>query len=805
MFLNYLNIAFRNLLKHKFYSFLNLSGLAVGIACFILIYLFVSHELSYDKHIPLAEDTYRIATKGRFADSELNIAVVSNLFGPTVYEKYPEIIDYTNMVEYGAEIIKYGENSYKEEKTIFADSSFFSFWGIRLIKGNEETALKAPQSMVLSNDLAKKIFGDEDPMDKSVKIAGKYEYKITGIVEDIPSNTHFDFDLIMSLESIKNPQNDNWLDMGTHCYVKLQPGTDPKMVESKFMDIVIEYVGPELVEFLGATLDEFKQSGNDIGFFLEPLTSIYLYSNLDNQIGETSSIKYVYIFSAIGIFILFIACINYMNLATARSSGRAREVGIRKALGAYRAQLIKQFISESIFMALFATAIGLVLVFFSLPVFNSVSGKTFSPNILIQPQTLMILGVIILFVGILSGSYPAFFLSAFNPTRVLQKRLGNSFGGGGLRSALVVFQFAISIFLIIGTIVIYNQMNFLYSKRLGFDKEQILILDNAYMLRESINTFREEMLKHPEFENASISGFTPVSTTRSVTAWWPGDDPKNERTTPITTFYNDPHFVPTYGIKIVEGRNFDENLASDSTSILINQTAVKYFGLENPIGKRLGTYHRGNSKTSFRIIGVMEDFHFDDLKSRISPLVIINEQNDGWISFRVAQNNLEKAVKTLETKWKEFLPGQPFEYRFADQTVEAQYEAEKKVRTIMTSFSVITIFVACLGLFGLAAFTTEQRMKEIGIRKVMGASIGQIVLLLSKDFMKLVLIAFAIASPIAFLLMNNWLQDFEYRVGIKAWQFILAGVITFLIAWITMSYQSIKAAISNPSDSLRTE
>ena len=804
MFFNYINIAFRNILKHTFYSFLNLSGLAVGIACFILIYLFVSHELSYDEHVPNADNTYRVYTKGKFSDSELNVAVVSKLLGPTVYNKYPEIIDYTNMVELGSEIVKYEENSYKEDKTIFADSSFFRFWGIDLIRGDKYSALKEPQSMVLSEDLAKKIFGEEDPMDKSVRVAGKYEYKITGIVEEFPSNTHFDFELLMSLESIRNPGNEGWLNMGTHCYIKLQPGTDPQAVESKFIDIVIEYVGPELVEFLGASFDEFKESGNDIGFFLEPLTSIYLYSDRNNQLGETSDIKYVYIFSAIGLFILFIACINYMNLATARSSGRAREVGIRKALGAFKGQLIRQFISESVFMAFIAAVTGIVLVFFSIPFFNSISGKSFTPNILVDPHTLFIILAIILFVGLVSGSYPAFFLSAFNPTKVLQKRLNNSFGGSSLRSVLVVFQFAISIFLIIGTIVIYNQMNYLYSKRLGFDKDQILILDNAYMLRESIHTFRDEILTYPEFENATISAFTPVSRARSVTAWWPGDNPNNEKTTPITTFYNDPYFVPTYGIQITKGRNLDEKLASDSSSILINQAAVKYFGLEDPVGQRLGTYY-GNQIKMYTVVGVMEDFHFDDLKSKILPLIIVNEHNDGWISFRISENNFEKAVSTLETKWKEFLPGQPFEYRFADQSVEAQYEAEKKVRTIMTSFSVIAIFVACLGLFGLAAFTTEQRMKEIGIRKVMGASINQIVMLLSKDFLKLVAIAFIIASPVAFILMRNWLADFEYSVDIKWWVFLLAGSVTFLIAWVTMSFQSIKAAISNPADSLRTE
>jgi len=807
----YFNIALRSLLKNKFFSFLNISGLAVGIGCVLMIYLYVNHELSYDNHIPNADRIYRVNTKGKFGGSDIHLCIVNASMGPIIINDFPEIESYTRFRENGSQIIKYGENSIKEDHAIFADSNYFEFWGAKMLEGNPKTALKDPNSLVLSAQLAKKIFGDKEAMGEYVKLAGKYEYKVTGIMEAMPDNTHFKFEALMSMASLEEAKELPWLNINFHTYFRLVPGASAAGLEAKFPAMIEKYIGPELQSIMGVSLADFKKSGNDIGYYLQPLKDLHLRTTAEGGFDRQGDIKYIYIFSAIGLFILTLACINFMNLATARSANRAKEVGIKKVMGALRHHLVSQFISESTLIALISLIGGIGLVYISFPFFNEIAGLHLSPEALYQADVIFFMVLLVIFIGIAAGSYPAFFLSRFQPVKVLKGKLSGGAKSSALRSVLVTFQFGISIFLIIGTLVVFNQLQYLQNKKLGFDKDQIIILENTYMLRNSIEAFRDEVLQSTAFKDATISSYTPSPATSNwVTAFWEGKTVNKENTSTMSFYQIDEHYLSTYGMELTTGRNFDPSMSTDTAAVIINEAAVNRFGFkDDPVGKYISHFNNlnGNAQSisTLKVIGVVKNFHFKDLKSAILPLVMAYEPSDGRISFRINTDDYNAVTGLLKEKWNEFAPGQPFEYKFLDQTLQSQYENEQKVSELFEIFTGLTIFVACLGLFGLASFTTEQRAKEIGIRKVLGASVSGIVVLISKDFMKLVLISFILAAPLAYVFMSSWLEDFEYRVSISIWIFVGAGTAAFLIAWLTLSYQSIKAAIVNPTNSLRSE
>lgn len=801
-------VALRSLLKNKFFSILNISGLAVGIGCVLMIYLYVNHELSYDQHVPAAERIYRANVKGKFGGSDIHISVTNASLAPTLLTDYPEVESFCRFKEHGGEeIIKFGENSYKQKEVAFVDGNYFDFWGTTLIQGDPKTALVNPQSMVITREVAKKIFGEQDPMDKYVMVAGQYEYKITGVMEDLPDNSHFQLSVLMSVSSLPDVKDLTWLNMNYFTYIKLKPGTTGADLDAKFPAMVEKYIGPEIQSIMGISLEDFKKSGNAIGYYLTPLLDIHLKNTSEGDFGKQGDIKYIYIFAAIGLFILTLACINFMNLSTARSANRAKEVGIKKVMGAHRAHLISQFISESTLIALISLIGGIALVYATFQVFNEISGITLKPDALYTTGTLLMMIALVLVIGFAAGSYPAFFLSRFNPVKVLKGKLAQGMKGSSLRSALVTFQFAISIFLIIGTIVVYQQLQFLQDKKLGFDKDQILVLENTYLLRNSRETFRDELLKNTAFEEGTISSFTPSPKTENwVTAFSAGKTLAQNNTSTMHLFQVDEHFLPTYGLEISEGRNFDRNLSTDTAAVILNEAAIKRFGFhENPIGQYICRARNPEQTDVFRVIGVVKDFHFQNLKSAILPLVITYADSYSRMSFRVKPQEFNGALEEMKAKWDEFAPGQPFEYTLLDQTLQAQYEAEQRISQLFKAFTALTIFVACLGLFGLASFTTEQRAKEIGIRKVLGASVAGIVMLISKDFLKLVILSFIISAPLAYYFMTTWLQDFEYRINLSIWIFVASGVLSVLIAWLTLSYQSIAAAIVNPSKSLRSE
>lgn len=812
MLTNYLRIAFRALLRSKFFSLINIFGLAIGICSFLLIIFFVQDELSYDQHIPHAQRVYRMDMSGRFGGNEFNIAVVSGAQGPQMKQDFPEIEDYVRFRTRGYFLVKYGENTWKEESVSYADANVFDFFGIKLLAGDPATALTEPKTLVITQEVADKIFGNEDPVGKVVKISNDQDYKITGVMEKLPHNTHFHFDIFASMETLDEAKNAIWLSQNFQTYFRLVEGASVTALEAKFPDMVEKYIGPELQRFMGASMDDFREAGNNIGYYMTPVTDIHLHSQIEAQLGPAGDVKYVYIFSAVAAFILIIACVNFMNLSTARSANRAKEVGIRKVMGAYRRLLVSQFLLESLIITSVAFVLAIGMLMLTLPAFNELTGKAFSLGILITPTMAISLVSILLFVGLLAGSYPAFFLSAFQPASVLKGKLNIGMKSGALRSVLVVFQFAISIFLVVGTLTVFDQLQYIQTKKLGYDREQLLVLQNTFVLDRSIQSFKNEVVASNLFKSGSVSGFLPIPSNNSNSAMFPGRNPKSNQTTSLAMFWVDHDYLPTLGMELVAGRNFSKEYGTDSLAVIINESTARQFGIaDDPIGKELGTFEGADSSpdnpqiTVYKVIGVVKDFHFESLKTDIRPAVLFLGESTSRITFRLNTTDYASAIGLLKEKWDEFVPGQPFEYAFYDEEFNNEYKAEQKVGEIFGIFACLAIFIACLGLFGLAAFTAEQRTKEVGIRKVLGASVGSIIILLSKEFMKLVLIAFAITVPLAWLAMSAWLQDFAYRTSLGIGVFAIAGGLSFVIAWLTMSMHSYKAAVADPARSLRTE
>ncbi|MGD8779728.1 MAG: ABC transporter permease [Ignavibacteria bacterium] len=806
MFKNYIIIAIRNLLKHKFYSILNLTGLAVGIACCILIMLFVQDELSYDKFNKKADRIYRIHSDLKLGENEFRATYMGAPVAKTLVADYPEVEDAFRFRQAGTWFIKYGDKVVKETGMIFADSNMFNFFDIPLLKGNPETALAKPNAVVISLKMAEKIFGNEDPLGKTVILDNKYDYEITGVFDKVPNNSHFKYEGFASLTTLEQSRNNFWLNMNFQTYVLLKPGVDYKQLESKFPGMVEKYIGPEMEQLIGKSLSQLEEEGNRAGFFLQPLLDIHLHSDLQGEIGVNGDIKYVYLFTSIAFFILLIACINFMNLSTARSANRAKEVGLRKVVGSQRGQLIWQFLTESMILSLIALAIAIGLIYLSLPLFNSLSGKeislSFSGN---MPLLLTMFGVI-MFVGLLAGSYPALFISAFKPVEVLKGKLKMGAKSGFLRSSLVVFQFAASIIMIIGTTVVYNQLQYVQNKKLGYNKEQALIVRDAFILGDKVQTFKDELVKNDEIITGSVSDFLPTPSNRSKSMVFPEGQPSDDNSTPVSTWGVDMDYIKTMGMEIVKGRDFNKEFIADSKTAIINETLAKQFGWTDPIGKKISKYEGSKPVMgTYRIIGVVKDFHFESLKNEIGPLVFFIENRTGAVSFRFKGNNVASVLDLVRNKWDEFASGQPFEYTFLDDEFAGMYKEEQKLGKIFRLFAVLAIFVGSLGLFGLSAFTAEQRTKEIGVRKVLGASVGGIVILLSKEFIKLIFISFIIAVPIAYYYMNGWLQDFAYRTEIGIITLAFAGLSALLIALMTVSYHAVKIAVTNPTKSLRYE
>ena len=810
MFTNYIKVALRNLWKNKTFSFINIFGLAIGLCCFLLIALYVLDELSFDRYNDKADRIYRINSDIRFGGADLHMPVTSDMMGAVLKKDYPQVEDYTRIYNSnGNKLVKNGNEFINEINVAHVDSTFFRVFTIPAIAGDTKTALNDPNTVVITESTARKYFGTTDAVGKTIETNdnNKTIYKVTAVVKDVPKNAHFQFDFFFSMKNV-DYQWGQFLSHNFHTYLLLRKGTDYKAFEKNFKQYIDKYVMPQAKQYMSiGSMDEFEKAGNKLEYSLIPLTKIHLYSDRVFEFSSSGNIQYVYIFSAGALFILLIACINFMNLTTARSTNRAKEVGIRKVLGTERKNLISQFLTESTLMVLLSLAIAIGATYFVLPLFNDVAGKSMYVGSLFSPIILPLLIALPLIVGLLAGSYPAFFLSGFQPIEVLKGKINLGSKSGGLRSLLVIIQFTTSIVLIIGTIIVYRQLHYIQTKNLGFNKDQVLIINDSYALKNNIDAFKNEVLQMPGVISGTLSSFLPVtSSSRNDNSFSKEATMDAKNGFDMQNWTIDYDYLNTMGIELARGRNFSKDYGTDTSAVIINETTAGILGYNDPIGKEIYASFGGpGSLTKYTIIGVVKNFNFESLHKSVGPLAFFLGKSTGLASFKVKAANVPDLTKRIESKWKEMAQGMPFSYRFLDDSFNEMYQDEQRVGKIALTFSILAILIACLGLFGLATYIAEQRTKEIGIRKVLGASVGGIVQLLSKDFIKLILIAFVIAAPLAWYFMNKWLQDFAFRTNINWWIFLLAGCIAIIIALSTISFQAIRAAIANPVKNLRTE
>lgn len=749
MLTNYLKIAFRNLWRNKFYSLLNISGLAIGISCCLLIVIFVVDEINYDKHYEKAESIYRLNMSGALNGSAFDLAVVGPAVGQAFVNDYPEVLQSGRFRGQGSPFIRFGDNVFKEDEFIWADHSILDIFDVELIQGDSETALLNPKSLVMSETAARKYFGNEEAVGKTVEFGSDKDYQVTGVFKDMPKNQHFEFHVLGSMETLEEAKRQMWLSMNFQTYLVLAEGTDVEAFKATFPDMLRKYVGPEVKQFLNLDWDDLENGESEMAMDLQPVTDIHLKSDLQGELEANGDIKYVYIFSAIALFILLIACINFMNLATARSAHRAKEVGVRKVLGSLKAQLVNQFLAESVLISALSFTIAIGLTYLAIPFFNNLSNKELSIPFSEPIFWSSILGGILL-VGFLAGSYPAFFLSAFSPVKVLKGKLSGGMKSGALRNVLVVIQFCTSIFLVIGTLVIINQMNYIQNKSLGFERDQVVIINDAYLARPNIDALKTSLESFPEVKSVSVSSYLPTPSSSNTNVFLKGLVPTQDNQVLMTNWTIDYEYLETMGMEVIRGRNFSRDFATDSMGIILNESAVKEFGFEDPIGEIVGNFAdmEGNIE-GLTVVGVVKDFHFQSLKDRISPLCMTLGNSAGLMNIKVNTDDYTGLVSKMEQEWSEFAPNQPFEVSFLDERFDRMYDAEQRLGKIFGVFAGLAILIACLGLFGLASYTAENRIKEVGVRKVLGANVAQIVFLLSKDIGKLVLIAFAVGAPLA--------------------------------------------------------
>jgi putative ABC transport system permease protein len=794
--------AFRNLLKNKGFTVINIAGLAMGLATFLLILFYVADELSYDRYNANSDNIYRVNSDIKYGGSTTLFAISPPPLAAALKTSFPEVEQTARIFQSSNIQFKKGNINIPEAKTVYADNSIFNVFTLPMLAGKPKDALTQPHTVVVTERAALKYFNKTDVVGQTLTLAeGNVNYKITAVIKNIPKQSHFDADYFLSIGSLDLKTDTGWGTFSINTYVLLKKNADIKSFEGKLNTMVQQHFGVQ-------NYAKLEKGGNYIRLSLVPLTDIHLKSNRQYELGSNNSITYVYIFSAIALFVLLIACINFMNLSTARSANRAREVGIRKVLGSSRNFLVAQFLTESIVITFFGAILAVLAAWVLLPLFNQLSGKELSVSLQTVAWLVPLLLAIVVIVGVLAGSYPAFYLSAFQPIQVLKGKISTGFKGSLLRNFLVVFQFAVSIFLIIGTLVIYSQLNYIQKKDLGFNRNQVLVVKNAQVLQNA-KTFKQEVKQLTNVENATLSSFLPTGIARQ-----PDNVFKDKNTsakgalfTEIWTVDND--YVNTMGMKFEQGRNFSPQLASDSLGMVINESAARMLGYyRDPIGKILYSPEAVNGKTvikEYRIIGVVKDFNFRSLRANITPVVMKLADDNGALSIRTNAKNMKPFVEKVQAMWNKLSPNQQFEYSFMDQDFDAAYKSETRTGGLFLSFTLFAIIIACLGLFSLAAYAAEQRTREIGIRKVLGASVAAITNLLSRDFIKLVLISILIATPLAWWTMHKWLEGFAYRQNIQWWVILSAAFGAILIAFVTVSFQSIKAALANPVDSLRSE
>jgi putative ABC transport system permease protein len=804
MLKNQILIAIRNIARHRGYSFINIAGLTIGIASCLLILLFVTSELSYDRYHEKSNRIRRIGIEAVFGDSHFFSVLTSGAMKDAIDYEIGEIEESTRLYHITRPVIRVGNQSFIENDFFYADSGFFRIFTVPFLKGDPEAALTRPNTVVLSEETASRIFGTTDVIGETLWVNENYLMEITGVTRNMPANSHFRFDFLASIETVIPDQRDNfyyWVNNNLYTYILLAENTDPVNLDSRLQDLVYTYVAPEVEMVMGINIEAFEREGGVYQFFTERLEDIHLHSGADHQINKGGSLTAVYFFSVIAIFILIIACINFMNLATARFSNRAKEIGVRKTLGSSRGNLVRQFLVESVFISLISMVIAITLLEISLPFFNTITNKTFELEYFAEWYIVPALILFSIFTGVLAGSYPAFFLSSFNPVKVLKGETSAGKRGIGLRKMLVVAQFTITIALLIATFVVSAQLNFIQSNDPGYAKDGLMVLKRTQILGDQQEAFRSELLRHESILNASYCSALPGYSTGGTSIH--RSDAPAEELVQIMLVWADEHYLETMGMRLSEGRFFSPDYSTDPDATIINRPLARSLGFREPLS---GAIIYPGQDLSSPVIGILEDVNFESFHRNIRPLAIRMIGSPGWLmAIRVDGSNISRAISHIEEQWREFAGDAPFVWSFLEEDLLQHYTQEIRTRDIFEIFAMLAVFVAALGLLGMASFNTEKRTREIGIRKAMGASPLSIIKLLSREINLLVVAAAIISWPAAWFLMNRWLDNFAYRIDPGLASFLAATLLTYIIALLTVGIQSWRAANLNPVDILRNE
>jgi putative ABC transport system permease protein len=809
MFFNYLKTSIRNLLRYKGYTLINIAGMTLGLAAAILILLFVLDELSYDRFHKDADRIYRVSVQAKVQGPELHAAVSCVPIGPTLVKEQPGVEQYTRLFTFaGDPLVRNGDKTFVEDGFVYADSTFFDIFYSRFIAGSAGKVLNRPNTLVITRSVAMKYFGTTDAVGKTLQVFDPpQDYTVDGVIEDYPSNSHISFTILASFMSNQMSQSTVWIGNNVYTYIKLAPNTNAREVEKSMASIVDKYVGPQLKQFLGIDLAQIVASGNRYGYILTPLTDIHLKSDLDFEFQANGSMSTIYIFSLIAIFLVIIASINFMNMATARASSRAREVGIRKVVGSQRSNLIGQFLTESTILTLVSFILAVIVVFVSLPYFNNIANKSLSVSLINWAHFLPALIILLLFISLASGSYPAFYLAGFNPVTVLKGKLQMGIRGGWLRKSLVIIQFFITIALIVCTLVISRQNHFLLNKDLGFDKENLMVINRAYALGERSKEFQDRL--------KTVPGITDVATTSQVPG---GQGPGNtvfrregdsQETVQIINFmFTNPDFQKTMKIEMADGRYFSRDFISDSSAIILNEAAAKQLDWDNPVDKILfqSAANPAGGDLPLKVIGVIRDFNYESLHQEIKPLAIRMNRGGGVFAVirysGVSKNELLNKIRNI---WNDIAPLEPFNYVFMEDQLYNNYQKDRQMGQVFSIFAILAIVVACLGLLGLSSFTIEKRRKEISIRKCLGAPVASIMELLLKETIVLVAVSTLLATPLSWFYMDRWLRNFSYHIKMGAWVFVIATLIALAIALATIVLHVYRASVRNPVDALKID
>lgn len=808
MFKNYVIILYRNLLRQKMYTAINILGLSIGLTCCILIGLYVVNELSYDKYHKNHDRIYRVTMYGKFGTSELNGPVSPAPMARALLREIPEVEKVFRIVNYGNQAIVYDNRLYYQDKFCYADSSILTEFSYTFVYGNPAKALNRPFTVILTKDMAQKYFGNANPLGKSIFL--KYlnqNYDITGVVDNLPGNTHFQFEFLASMNSLADSKNEFWLSNNYFTYILVKPGTDINRLSTKINDLALKYCGPDVLKYLNASVADFFKAGNKMQYSLEKLDDIHLYSTSPISLDEEGNgdITYVYIFIMVALFILIIGCVNFVNLATARSASRSKEVGLRKVFGSAKIQLVSQFLSESTILCLISIVLSISLVELLLPKFNDLLQLHLRLSIINPVYLIGSLLLLTILVSFMAGFYPALYLSAFKPVEVLKGKLKSGSSGSWLRNILVVFQFTIGIFILVSTFLISRQLYFIQHKKLGYDKENLIVIERTHPIRNSIKVFMDELRSNPIIAGVSLSNDVPGRVKNNnglMVEGLPTTDTKM-----FTEFSADYEYDKTMGIEMVQGRYFSTDYATDSLAVVINETGAKILGISDPVGKRLIIPVSPEQKYLFTVVGIMKDFNFESLHRPIHPILIMSNQSyyDGYITVRTQKGKTKEVLDLLNATWRKYTTEAPLSYFFFDQEFGKLYKKEFQTRKIMSVFTILAFITACLGLLGLIAFTSERRTKEIGVRKAIGASTFNLIALLSMESVKLVLISAVIASVCGYFAIRLWLQNFAYKMNIDWTIFLLTTFLALLIALGTVVFVTIRAASKNPTEALRFE